>query len=417
MRQRPVVTWQLFVKTASLQRKRAILTIAAMTWGTVSILLLLAFGHGLRVQLQRGRRGMGENIAVIWPGSTSKVWRGLPTGRPIRLYVDDVDFLRTRMPDVKIVGEMVDWGAVMTRGTKTVNETVIASNWEYGTVRNHVARPGGRFLDPLDEKLKRRVVFLGDHLAQEIYGTADPVGTTLTIDSLPYTVIGVLRHKMQMGSYGTPDGDHAVVPITTLAAQESRQRLHDLVIQVRRPELMADALDRLRRALSAKYTFDPTDEQALTVWNTVQSSKMMEDFTLGIELFLGLMGAVTLFIGGIGVANIMYAVVKEKTREIGVQMALGARRSWITGPIVIQGLIYTLLGGALGLTISVVLVILIGLIPTSGNQALEFLGKPQLSWPIAAATAAILGMIGTAAGYFPARRAASVDPAESLRYE
>ena len=129
------------------------------------------------------------------------------------------------------------------------------------------------------------------------------------------------------------------------------------------------------------------------------------------------MGALTLFIGGIGVANIMYAVVKERTREIGVQMALGAKRGWITGPIVMQGLVYTLAGGATGMIISVVLVLLIGRIPTSGNQALEFLGKPQLSWPIAVATAVILGMIGTAAGYFPARRAAEVDPAESLRYE
>ncbi|NOZ78450.1 MAG: ABC transporter permease [Acidobacteria bacterium] len=417
MNRRPLVTWQLFLRTASLQRKRAVLTIAAITWGTVSILLLLAFGQGLKEQLIRGRRGMGENIAVVWAGSTSKVWQGLPTGRPIRLRLEDIGFLRARMPDVKIVGEMTDWSALMTWGKKTLNEPVTASNWQFGEVRNHFPQRGGRFIDPLDEKLKRRVVFLGDHLAEEIFGKIDPVGKVLTIDSLPYMVIGVMQHKIQMGSYGPPDENHAVVPITTFAAQQSRRRLNDIVLKVTRPERMADAVGRLRHALAAKYRFDPSDEQAISVWNTVKNSEIMRNITLGIQLFLGLMGALTLFIGGIGVANIMYAVVKEKTREIGVQMALGARRAWITGPIVMQGLIYTLVGGATGTIISVILVALIGFIPTTGNQALEFLGKPQLSWPIAAATAVILGMIGTAAGYFPARRAASVDPAESLRYE
>jgi len=117
------------------------------------------------------------------------------------------------------------------------------------------------------------------------------------------------------------------------------------------------------------------------------------------------------------VANIMYAVVKEKTHEIGVQMALGARRGWVTGPLLLQGLVYTMVGGMLGLVISMVFIILLGFAPVEGNQALEFLGKPTLSWPIAVATASVLGAIGMVAGYFPARRAASVDPAETLRYE
>ncbi len=417
MAKRPLVTWQLFLRTASMQRKRAVLTVAAITWGTVSILLLLAFGQGLRDQLMRGRVGMGENLAVIWPGETSKVWQGLPTGRRIRLRLEDIAFLRSRLPDVQIVGEMTGWSTPITWGKRTVNEPVTAANWEFGEVRNHFPQAGGRFIDPLDEAEKRRVIFLGDALAKEIFGKERPVGKMLLVDGSPYTVIGVMVHKIQMGSYGPPDENHAVVPITTFSAQEGRQLLSDLIVKVRRPELMADALDRLKRALGAKYRFDPTDEQALGVWNTVESSRIMENITLGIQAFLGLIGALTLFIGGVGVANIMYAVVKEKTREIGVQMALGARSRWVTGPIVLQGLVYTLLGGATGLIIAVVLVAVMGAIPTAGNRALEFLGKPTLSWQIAAVTAAILGVIGTLAGYFPARRAASVDPAESLRYE
>jgi putative ABC transport system permease protein len=136
-----------------------------------------------------------------------------------------------------------------------------------------------------------------------------------------------------------------------------------------------------------------------------------------MELFFGIIGALTLVIGGVGVANIMYAVVKERTREIGVKMALGARRRWITGPFLLEGVVYTFVGGLFGALIAIVVVTLLGFIPQEGNEVLEFLGKPTLSWPIGGATVAILGTAGLLAGYFPARRAASIDPAATLRYE
>ena len=412
------VVGQLFWRASSLQRKRAILTVAAIAWGTVAIIMLLSFGEGLKRQMMKGRRGMGENIAVWWPGETSKVWQGLPEGRPIRPRMDDIGYLRGRMTAASgVIGEMTSWSSSFTYGTKTLTGRVTGANWEYGEIRHHFPQTGGRFFNANDERDKRRVIFLGDALAEDIFGEVDPVGKTMFVNRVPYLVIGVLQNKMQMGTYKGPDEDGCVIPITTFSAQFGRQRLTNIVFKARSAEDMPLAREQFEQALAAKYRFDPSDEQVTGVWDTVEGAKVMANIMIGLQAFLGIIGALTLLIGGIGVANIMYAVVKEKTREIGVQMALGARRGWVTGPFVLQGLSYTLVGGALGLALAVVMILLLSMIPVEGNQALEFLGKPTLSWQIAAATAGILGGIGILAGYFPARRAATIDPAETLRYE
>jgi len=412
------VVWRLFVSSARLQRKRAALTIAAIAWGTVSLLLLLSFGEGLKRQLSKGSAGMGTGIAVIFPGETTKAWQGMAPGRPVRPVVDDIALLRERVPGLEgVLGELRRWGASVTYGRKTVNARVTGTNPNYGDLRNHIARPGGRFINDTDERERRRVIFLGDEIARDLFGEEAPEGRTILVAGSPYTVIGVMQKKLQMGTYGGPDAEGTIIPITTFKAQFGRDRLTNLVIRPEDPARMKSALRSVREVLASKYQFDPADEPALGVWDTVETSVIMRNILIGIQMFLGIIGGLTLLIGGVGVANIMYATVKERTREIGVKMALGARPGWVTGPLVLEGLLYTVTGGLVGLTIAVILIVLLGLIPTEGNEALEFLGKPTLSPLVGIASAAVLGIIGLLAAYFPARRAAAVDPAETLRYE
>jgi putative ABC transport system permease protein len=411
------VIYSLFKSAAQLQKKRAYLTIAAIAWGTVAILLLLAFGEGLKRQLDKNRRSTGENLAVMWPGETTKPWQGMPPGRPIRPRIDDVDLIRSQMPELKSAhGEITSWRTALTYGRKTVNGRVIGTHRSYGDSRVHYPVAGGRFINLNDEEQRRRVIFLGDELATDIFGDANPVGQTLLVNNAPYNVIGVMQKKTQMGVYGGPDKDHAVIPYTTFKAQFGRDRVNVLVIETRRPEDMKPALKRVNEILGKKFGYDPTDDRAFGTWDMVESAKINRMITGGIQVFLGIVGALTLIIGGVGVANIMYAVVKERTREIGVKMALGAKARWIIWPFVLEALVYTFTGGLLGIIIATMLVAATSFIPLE-SDVMKFLGRPTLSPQIGFATSLILGVIGLLAGYFPARRASRVDPAATLRYE
>jgi len=414
---RPGLIIQLFLRASRVQRKRAVLTIASIAWGTLSLLLLLAFGEGLRHALATSSLGMGQNLAICWPGTTSLSWQGLPTGRPVRPRIEDVALLRQRISGLgEAAGEIFRHGVVVSHGDTTSTVRIKGVTHGFGEIRNHIPMPGGRFLNPLDEQLRRRSAFVGDELAETLFGDEDPVGQEILLDKTPYTVVGVMKPKLMMGNYEGMDSQQISIPITTMKAQYGRDRLSTIVLKPERPELMADVIRQLHEVLGAKYAFDPEDERVFGIWDTVETFQFLVNMLIGIQVFLGIIGGLTLIVGGIGVANIMYAVVKERTREIGVKMALGARRGWITGPIVLEGLLYTLLGGVIGLLMSVGLVVLLGMIPAE-DEVMQMLGKPTLSLEIGVVSALILGFIGLLAGYFPARRAASINPADTLRYE
>ena len=418
MKRNLAVILQLFLRSARLQKKRATLTIASLAWGTVTILLLLAFGEGLKRQMTSNEQAMGNNLAIMWPGQTSKPYRGLPEGRQIRPRLEDVDYARERMPELDAIwGELTSWRTALAYGRKTVNGRVIGTRWDYGNARKHFPKIHGRFINPKDQEEKRRVVFLGNEMAKDIFGPEDPLGKTILINNSPFTVIGVMERKRQSSTYGGPDAQHAVIPQETFKAVLGDDKLNVVVFRVKKSSDMAAALQHLNDVLGPRLGFDPSDDRVWGLWDTVKGQKMSEKILTGLEIFFGVIGALTLIIGGVGVANIMYAVVKERTKEIGVKMALGARRSWITGPFILEGLVYTLVGGLVGALIAIMIVTGLSFLPIEGNDVLEFLGRPTLSWPIGIATVAILGTCGLLAGYFPARRAAGIDPASTLRYE
>jgi len=415
---RGLLIFRLFLRDLKKQKKRITLTIMAIAWGTISILLLLSFGEGMKRSLNKAQHGLGEDIVIMWGGQTSIPYQGLGKGRRIRFTDEDVELLKKRVSGIEsISGEYVRWGASLTYKKNTVSERVTGVYPSFEDMRAHYAEIGGRFIDDPDMENRRRVIFLGNELKKRLFGEEeDAIGKIITVNNIPFTVIGVMVKKMQMGMYGGPDWDKSTIPSTTFKAIFGHKYLNDIVYKPKDPTKAEEVKQEIQKVLGAKYKFDPKDDKALSLWDVIEGQKIFDKVLLGFHIFMGIIGGMTLLIAGVGVANIMYVAVKERTREIGIKMALGAKRFHIMSQFILESLLIAVLGGGLGIVASVIIVEIWGAIPVQADW-MQWIGKPVISMEIAVITAVILGTIGIVSGIFPSRKAASVNPVESLRYE
>jgi len=282
---------------------------------------------------------------------------------------------------------------------------------EFGRMRNLIPQAGGRFIDPVDMNEQRRVVFLGDKLAANVFGKAeDAVGRTVMLGSSPFLVIGVLKTKNQDSSYSGRDNDRASIPGTTYRALTGEKYVDNLIYQAAATFETEPLTGRILEILGKRQKFDPADKEALSVWDTTGQVKFFDTFMLAFTGFLGIVGSLTLVVGGIGVSNIMNVVVEERTKEIGIKMALGAKQRFILGQFLLETLLVTGIGGAIGFAVSLTIC---AVFPRFGLT--EFVGVPEVSPLVAAVTMAILGLIGLVAGWFPAREASRLDPVVAMK--
>jgi putative ABC transport system permease protein len=392
------------------QKLRTALTVFGIVWGTVAVTLLGAFGQGLHKQMIKNSAGLGDRIAIAWPGLTSVPWEGLGRGRRIRLREEHIEAVHREAAGVVAVSSEYADTLKLHYGLKTVAVDVSGVWPEFGAMRNLIPEAGGRFINPIDQAEQRRTLFLGDKIAGEIFGKELAVGKTVLLGGSPFLIVGVLQKKTQNSSYNSRDDGRGYMPGSTFRALTGAKYVNNFLYQPLSPSQSASVTENVRAVLARQLRFDPADKEALSVWDTAEQFKFLDVFFLSFRLFLAIIGCFTLVVGGIGVSNIMNVVVEERMKEIGIKMALGARQGWVLRQFLLETILITAMGGSIGFVFSWAVC---AVFPKFG--ATEFVGNPEISFSVAALTAFVLGVTGLFAGYFPARDASRLDPVVAMK--
>jgi putative ABC transport system permease protein len=426
------------IENLRVNKLRSLLTMFGIMWGVISIVILSALGEGFQRGNQKVLEELGKNVVIIRNGRTSTQAGGERAGRVIRLTINDVYALKQSKLIESISPELAR-GGISVKSPYNAAVLQLSGIWPvFQTIRS-IEVSDGRAINDLDNEQARRVVVIGREASKQLFADRSPVGETLKLNGLTYTVIGRVRQKFQDSSYSGPDERRLFMPYEAMRRDFPMPGQFDTpdsisVIVAAPYQWVADSLRQqvesdafhgvfglfgqtiveqdIRRILAPLHGFDENDREAISLWNTaiesVMFSKMiqaMKNFFLGVSL-------ITLALGGIGVMNIMLVAVRERTREIGLRKALGATPAIIHRQFVVEGLGLTLMSGMLGFVGGIGLCRLINMLPMPARFS-GMIVTPGTS-VIAVVALAVVGIL---AALYPAARAAALPPVESLRYD
>ena len=331
-------------------------------------------------------------------------------GRYIKMDESDIRLIRKKAFGLEFLSAEYFQNFKLQRDAKVLSVPVSGVETDFHKIRNIIPDAGGRFINPIDLELKRRVAFIGNELAEQVFGKTPPVGQTIQLQGSPFLIIGVMKKKVQNSSYGGPDDGRVFIPASTFRMMTGQKFISNFVFTAADVDMIGELIKDVRQIMAERHRFDPSDEEAISLWDVSENAKFINTFMLAFKIFLGVVGCLTMVVGGIGISNIMNVVVEERTREIGIKMALGAKPRLILGQFLIETLTITITGGAIGLLITLGICAVFPALNLT-----EYVGEPNVSHGSALVTATLLGLIGFISGYFPARTASNLDPVVAMK--
>jgi putative ABC transport system permease protein len=396
-------------------RSRTLLTMLGMAWGIATVVLLLAYGTGFERGLWSAFRSFGTILVFIFPGRTELQAGGTKAGTQVRLNVNDLDYIRTEVPLLKRVSPEVTKQCLAAFGTRSATYGVSGVYASYAHMRRlDIAE--GTFFSEADDFTHTRVAVIGSDAKKKLFSGQNAIGQNLRLDGISYQIVGVMKHQIQNGDDNI--NEHVYVPYSAMSDLANTYYLSAVVMEYEGDH--AKVVKAVRESMGFHHNFDPKDQRAIFVFDVFADLLDLQVISTGIKILLGFIGLLTLGIGGVGLMNIMLVSVTQRTREIGVEKALGAHRWHILFQFLAEALVITAVGGLLGVVLAYLISWSVGGLPlwsafeenASEGDIHLYIDSATLIW-----STAILSFVGIISGMLPAIKAARLDPIEALRYE